>query len=309
MFYKNYEYFLTIAKYQSITKAADELYISQPALSNYLNRLEKKLGIALFDHSSIPLKLTFAGEHYLEYINSLNHMEKRLEDEFSEIRMEKRGKIAVGLSPWRASHMLPRVLPDFSENYPHINIQAEEGLDHELYNFIEWKKVDFSIKSLIHPSPQFHYEIIMKERILLAINIRHPILKHISFQYDYDPKNVPHFDLERARNERFIFPKPTQNLYHAIQEILIVNQIDGTGFETANVATALNLVEANFGITFVPEACILHSNPYPNIVFFTIGEPVLFWYLTAVYKKNEYLPNICRLLIEDFKKNYQTPRQ
>lgn len=143
----------------------------------------------------------------------------------------------------------------------------------------------------------------MKERILLAINIRHPILKHISFQYDYDPKNVPHFDLERARNERFIFPKPTQNLYHAIQEILIVNQIDGTGFETANVATALNLVEANFGITFVPEACILHSNPYPNIVFFTIGEPVLFWYLTAVYKKNEYLPNICRLLIEDFKKN------
>ena len=57
----NYEYFLTIAEVGNLTKAAQILYTTQPALSQYLKRLEKSLGVELFDRSTSPLKLLFPG--------------------------------------------------------------------------------------------------------------------------------------------------------------------------------------------------------------------------------------------------------
>ena len=63
MIYRNYDYFLTIVKTGSLTKAAEILYITQPSLSKYLSRLEENLNIQLFDRSRSPLTLTYAGSY------------------------------------------------------------------------------------------------------------------------------------------------------------------------------------------------------------------------------------------------------
>ena len=68
MIFRNYEYFLTIADSGSLTKAAEQLYVSQPSLSQYLKRLESSLGVELFDHKSSPLKLTYIGQRYYNYV-------------------------------------------------------------------------------------------------------------------------------------------------------------------------------------------------------------------------------------------------
>ena len=86
MFFKNYQYFLAIVEYGGLTRAAEALYISQPSLSKYLSRLEANLGVELFDHSASPLKLTYAGERYYDYVKRLQLMEQRLTREFEDIR-------------------------------------------------------------------------------------------------------------------------------------------------------------------------------------------------------------------------------
>ena len=78
----NYEYFLTIAEVGNLTKAAQILYTTQPALSQYLKRLEKSLGVELFDRSTSPLKLTFTGERYYRHVLQLQKMDKELLKEF-----------------------------------------------------------------------------------------------------------------------------------------------------------------------------------------------------------------------------------
>ena len=67
MNYSKLDYFITIAETGNLTKAAENLYVSQPSLSQYLKRLENSLGAELFDRNSSPLRLTYAGEKYYAY--------------------------------------------------------------------------------------------------------------------------------------------------------------------------------------------------------------------------------------------------
>ena len=64
---QNLDYFLTIVETGNLTKAAEKLFVSQPSLSQYLKRLEKNLGVELFDRSILPMRLTYSGERYYQY--------------------------------------------------------------------------------------------------------------------------------------------------------------------------------------------------------------------------------------------------
>jgi DNA-binding transcriptional LysR family regulator len=297
MIYNNYEYFLEIVKHQNITKASSELFISQPALSNYLKRLEEKLGTTLFEHKSQPLKLNYSGERYLYYLNKYIVIRKQLENELAEINSKERGKIRIGISPWRSSYILPAILPGFSSQNPNIEIITIEGVENELCDLVDSDKVDFSIKSFSNPNPKYQIENIMNERILLAINSKNPIIDDLRLDKSFNSKNIKHIDINTVKNEKFILPKPSQELYSVIQSMLTMNKIEINGFETSNVATALNLVSKNYGLTFVPESRITHSQHLNDILFFTVGSPILFWYLTIIYRKDTYLTNLARIFV------------
>jgi DNA-binding transcriptional LysR family regulator len=305
MIYANYEYFLAIVRNKNITKAANELYISQPALSNYLKRLENKLGIKLFDIKSQPLKLTYAGERYLHYVNRYVSLLNKMESEFSEIESFERGKITIGISPWRASYILPIILPAFKEKYPHIEVVTMEGVENELCELVSSNKVDFSLKSFAYPNLAYNYENIIIERILLAINIKNPVIKKLGLSGEFDKNNIKHIDIMDIKDENFILPKQSQELYNVIQRMLTFHKIDINGFETGNIATALNLVSQNYGLTFVPESRIIHSKSIKDIIFFTIGSPILYWYFTIIYRNDLYLSKISKLFINELKENYK----
>ena len=75
---KKLKYIVTIAELRSISKAANELFISQPSLSSILSNLEKELGVTLFNRSTSPLSLTYAGEKYVETANKILSLENNL---------------------------------------------------------------------------------------------------------------------------------------------------------------------------------------------------------------------------------------
>lgn len=305
MIYKNFEYFLSIVKHRNITKAANELYISQPALSNYLKRLENKLGIKLFEQHSQPLRLTYAGERYLYYVNKYFSISKKMLNELIEIDSNQRGKVTIGISPWRSSYMLPTILPLFKERYPHIEVITKEGVENELIDLVNNNEVDFSIKSFFYPSTQFEHENIMNERILLAINKNNSILDTLGCEKVFDKDNINHIPFSDIKHENFILPRQSHELNKVIQQMVVPNKYRIYGFETGNVATALNLVGKNYGLTFVPESRIIHSNYFNDIIFFTVGNPILYWYLTIIYRNGAILPKVARIFIDEFKTQYK----
>ena len=112
MFVKNPEYFLTIVKERSISRAADRLYLSQPYLSQYLAKLEANLGVTLLDRSHTPLQLTAAGELFHAYLERQDYLDRQLVSDLRDLRDRRRPTLHIGVSPWRGSTLLPDVLPE-----------------------------------------------------------------------------------------------------------------------------------------------------------------------------------------------------
>lgn len=116
--YSKLQYIIAIADKKSISQAARDLYISQPALTKYISTLEDELGVQLFDRTSTPIQLTYAGEVYLEYAKLQSGMEKKMRAEMEEISKMKRGRINLGIGIGQGEYWLPRILPVFSRLYP-----------------------------------------------------------------------------------------------------------------------------------------------------------------------------------------------
>ena len=148
MFVKNPEYFLTIVKERSISKAAERLYLSQPYLSQYLAKLERNLGVVLLDRSHSPLKLTPAGELFHAYLERQDYLDRQLVSDLRDLRDRRRPTLHIGVSPWRGSTLLPDVLPAFAQQYPDVQVVLHEAPVPELGKLAEGSVLDFCVMQI-----------------------------------------------------------------------------------------------------------------------------------------------------------------
>ncbi len=299
----NYDYFLKIAEYKSISKAAESLYVSQPSLTKYLQRLESSVGAQLFDRKQTPLRLTTAGEYFLEYVMNRKEEEKKLAARMEEIRNQGRERITIGMPLWRSSVLLPEFLPAFSRRHPLIQVRLLEGAASFLENAIRTEQVDFGIMNLPVNYADTRYKILAEEYIFLIGSREMPAVQEILRRQDQPKEGQhPHADISSLRENPFILSKPGQHLTDFVNQMLSRRHLSlNCILRTGNVATAVNLAAAGLGFTFVPElGTQAHSFPLDRLTLFTVDEPALRCTLAAVYKKNKYLSPAMELFLEEF---------
>ena len=119
---RQFELVLEIARCRSISGAAKALKISQPTLSKYIANLESKLEMELFDRTSIPIRLTKAGERYVSAGTKILDTYRQLGKEFSEIRADAQEEIRIGISPSRARYFIPKLISEFRKKDKHTKI-------------------------------------------------------------------------------------------------------------------------------------------------------------------------------------------
>ena len=128
----------------SISKAAQTLGISQPSLSQFVQRIEKDLGAEVFDRSSRPLTLTESSRIFFaagKRVAEIREDCRRVED----INGGGRGRVVIGASEYREMFFLTEELPVFSTAHPGIEITLEEGTTRELEDFVWTRKTDMSL--------------------------------------------------------------------------------------------------------------------------------------------------------------------
>ena len=162
---KQARYIRTIAREGSVTAAAKHLYVSQPALSQMLKQVEGELGVALFDRSQSPFRLTYAGEKYLQAADAILAASERLEDQLQEIREENSGRLRLGISVQRAMQVLPLALPWFCVEFPHVALEVTERGSAHLEELVCRGEVDLALAALEPGSPRLTYERIEEEVI------------------------------------------------------------------------------------------------------------------------------------------------
>ena len=300
MLHKNYDYFLKIVEYRSISQAAEHLYVSQPSLTKYLQRLENSVGATLFDRSQSPLKLTLAGEYFLEYVLQMQKEEKWLNTRIDEIQNQGRDQITIGMPLWRSAVLLPEFLPGFYKRHPLIQIKLVEGSASLLEESIRTDKIDFGIMNLPVNYADVSYEAMAEENIFLVGSNNMPAVQEILRRHHGE--GYPHADIDALRAQPFILTQAGQHLTDFINEMLSRHNLNlNCIFRTRNVATAVNLAAAGLGFTFVP-ALGTQSRDFPadRTALFTIDDPILRCTLAAVYKKNKYQSAAMKLFLSEF---------
>ena len=200
-------YLLKIAELQSISNAAKELYVSQPALSQLINSLEKTYNTKIFEYKGGKLVPTFTGELILETFQKQKLLENTLLNALDDARQSKSGRMSIGISSGRAPMFLSIVLPSFQKAYPNIQLTINTNSLDGFESMVVSGHLDlaFVMNKADVPSEVIQnlvYEPLVDYECLLAAPPNHPAAKAAETQPDWRLR--PPVNLQDFQNETFI---------------------------------------------------------------------------------------------------------
>lgn len=245
-----FEYVLALAEEKNLTKAAKRLYISQPGLTAYINKLEQYLGIKLFDRSVSPILVTEAGMIYISKMKQIQKDEALLRIALHEMGSQKRG-FRIGMGMTRGMQWLPLLLPAFYEAHPDVSLQIQEGGLEDLENSVSNGSLDIAFGALNTGYPGVVYEIIRKEAIYCVF----PRNSSLGRQFVpeeatlADPALIPG---DRLNDILFLMPTPNNGFFHFTSQLM--KNCNVTPRETlalSNLDTAYQLAARGVGAVFI----------------------------------------------------------
>lgn len=296
-------YILCIAKHQNLTKAAQELYISQPTLSKYLQKLERRLDGKLFSRSGNCYTPTYLGRRYMDYARRMLELNQDWEKELSDLNSFKEGELNIAFPLMRSSCMVPKILPQFHENYPGIRINLLEEAYAIQERLLLDDQLDFAIFNEARPHPKLDYEILAREEIVLLMAPEHPLAKA---GIRKENCRYPWIDLRLLTDENFILNFPDQTTGKIAGDLFEKYEMQPkVPFRTRNPQVCVLLVQQGMGVSMVPENYAKNMQLEKRPLCFSVGDGGVFSTLTIAYRKGAYLPAYAREFIRLARENVQ----
>lgn len=254
------EYFCMVSRLNSFTRAAEQLYVSQPAITKAIRNLEQSLNIQLFHRDKKQVILTIEGQAFLLQAEQILSAVKRAVVEIADFKTEERGIINLGVPPMIGSFLFPDIFRQFKRMYPLIDfITAEEGSLATLAK-IEKNELDLGIAILPSFSDTIRSLVIMQEEYSLCVHPDHPLARE---------KSV---DFSQLRNEKFILLKPGFYQHQIIiNRCLSQNFMPDIIFSSGHIRTIINHIANGTGISFLMNMATKND---PTITVVRLREPI-----------------------------------
>lgn len=279
MNFQQLRYILAIYEEGSISKAAQKLFISQPALSHHLIKLENEIGFKIFDRTTLPLSPTYIGTKYLEFIQRVLFEENQINKTIEELSDLKIGKLTIGIPSNRSTQILPFVLPGFTQKYPGIQLQVKENLATVLETMILNGEIDLACMVPNSNSPLISFTSLTEENILLAVPSDNPVNEILAGQTSANPvlfQNYPFILLKNGHRLRYIADSIFES--HHMQPYCIL--------ETSNIDLALRLSDTGLGLSFVTSLAASAYSYSPGPRYYSLEpEPIKYQLGVAMHKK------------------------
>lgn len=291
----HYEYIVAVAEERSFSKAAQVLFVSQSSLSKYILQVEKTMGVKLFDRNTVPLKITFAGELFLEKARQILDLERQLKQQMEDIANVNFGRITIGVSPYIGSYIMPYILPRFYEKYPKVTVILLEKNILELERMAYNGEIDFALTSVTANTNDFICRKIYSDEIILAtptsISLTEvtPSIERENCDYSRS-SHLPAINMEELHDKPFIIMQEDQILNRITHQLC-----KRAGFspnvilENRSFATAHAMVTAGIGVTLLPYMFVLYLNQPNKPNYYSIAKDSPRYDMMAVYRKNSYL--------------------
>lgn len=246
---KQFQYVLTLAHEGSFSRAAENLNITQPSLSQYIKKIEREVGLELFDRTNGDVRTTDAGRVYIETARQILDLEHQMETSFSDIAGNKAGSLIIGAAPYRAASMMPTIAKQFQALHPGMHLVVREGTTAELIEGMAHGEYDLALTLLPIDERVFNWEKVVEEELVLAVPNSYPSLPSISTP-DRKYKAV---DAAVLGGQSLVMLTDTQYMQKQLQNLLVDKMIDiNTAAIVKSLEAQIEFVKAGVGMALVP---------------------------------------------------------
>ena len=275
---RDIQYAVTVGKELSFSRAADKLFVSQPALSQSIRRLERELGIPLFVRNHHYVELTEAGQLFMKEGDHILVLSERLKQRITDIAHNKSEHLRFGISPFYSKFYLPRIVPLFNRKFPSISMDIVEMPSGILEQMIMNNELEFGMLPMPAAHDELDFQPIYQEQILFAIPKNHPLNDEVTPAMS---AGMPFIDLRLAQYAPFVFLKKEQKFASMGMRLCREAGFEpNIVFETMNWETVNSLVATGMGVGFVPELLVGATN---------LGERPTYCRIMAEYTTRPYV--------------------
>lgn len=287
-----YKAFYYVAKTKNISKASEQLYITQPAVSRTIKQLEETLGCSLFFRTSKGVELTKEGEVLFKYIEQAFNFISSGEKKITDIRELKTGEVKIGASDTICKYYLVPYLKLFKTYYPDIKVNVTCPTTPEIIKLLKGGKIDFGIVNMPFYDEQLEFKEIMKIQDCFIVGQKYKYLsgtkRHINEIVKY-----PMLLLEKNSNTRIYIDQYFQK-----------NSISVTpDFELGNIDQLIHFAKYDFGIACVMENFIEDVLNESTLYKINLIEKIPSRSMGIAWLKNVPLTSAAKELIKYFEYN------
>lgn len=270
------EYILVLAREKSFSKAAEHLFMTQSALSQYVRKQEQQLGITLFNRGNGPITLTPEGELYVQTLQKIKMDMLDFHRQLADLTELRTGRLVIGTSSFRATNLLPRVIKDFTGYYPGIELEIITDNINRLKDGLMSGQIDFCIENDYFEKDIFHCETLFTETHYLAVPKEHPLNDILNGDVltanDIGNETSRFFSaspvtLEQCKNTDMIGVKPGNSFYKCHADMFKEAGIKPQHITSVdNIETAFRWADMGIAIAIIPDSLILHGDfqNHPN---------------------------------------------
>ena len=293
------EIIYTIHKEQSFSRAAQKLFIAQPTLSLLVKKLEKQLGVPLFDRSCKPIRLTEAGKEYIRAVENIRETEADFMNYLQSVRALEAGALGIGSNQLLSSLVLPKYITAFNQKYPNIRLTLMDANSTTLQNELGLGQLDMVIDNHTLPEDLFEQTQLGTEHLLLSVPAHFPENEALapyrmtygeilSGKHEEARGNVP---LQKLQNVPFILMNRDNDTRKATDKIFQAAAFSPTVlFELDRLTTLYSYVELGAAASIVSDTLVrnVHTADPDHIYFYPLNSKYARRSIYVSYKKNKY---------------------
>lgn len=235
------KYFLMVAQYQHFTLAAEQLCISQSALSKQIRALESELGVPLLDRCGRSVHVTSAGQDFLIFAQEVVASYNKLRHHLNQYKNANEGHVTIGTIPIISQYGFHSVLATFMKAHPEIKVEIVEERCDQILNLLDNGQIDFAIlRTATLPHHPYKIVPLVEDVMVLVTHQDHPLARR------------PSVDLSEASKESFILPDIGRGLEEiTLQACFQAGFRPNILFRSIHIQSAIGFIAENMGVSLL----------------------------------------------------------
>ena len=245
------EYFKHLANTENMSLSAEQLMVSQSALSRAIKHLETELGVPLFHRTGRAITLSNYGKSFLITVNNILDEMAIFQTNISNATDEYSGELTIGFLHSVGAGYMSEFLKTFKKQYPNIRLKLVQNHANKLLKMLDDGEADIVITSLVNKDPNTIFEPLITEKLYITINETHPF------------SNYNQIEINALRDENFMLLKKGFSLRKQVDDILKSYQLQPQiSFEGDEIITIAAFISSDLGVSILPH---LREIQIPNL--------------------------------------------